>query len=363
MMERWVLQRYFGRQYLLWFFVFLGALSCIVFLFEIAELMRRASGHQEVGFNVILKMGLFKLPETIEKILAFVILFSGLFTFWRLTRSQELIVARSVGISAWQFMQPAFLITLGFAVLNATVINPVGAHMNGRYKSMEMRYFGRAPTLELTGAGLWLRQASEEKRYLLHADHVTMTPLVLSPATIFIYNADGKYQGRVDAPKAVLEAGAWSVRDAWINMDQSTPQHVDEWHLPTTLTLGKIQESMAAPNTISFWELPRFIRALKTIGLPSTRHQLEFQSILSQPLSLCAMVLFAASFALRMNRRGGITAMILAGLLLGSFIYTLNNVVRALGMNQTLPVVLAAWAMPVVAFALANAALLHLEDS
>jgi len=77
MTERWVLQRYLGRQYLLWFLVFLGALSGIVFLFEVAELMRRASGRGEIGFSVILEMGVFKLPETIERILAFVVLFSG----------------------------------------------------------------------------------------------------------------------------------------------------------------------------------------------------------------------------------------------------------------------------------------------
>jgi lipopolysaccharide export system permease protein len=294
--------------------------------------------------------------------LAFVVLFSGLFTFWRLTRSQELIVARSVGISAWQFVRPAFFVTLIFALINIAIINPIGANMNARYKDLETRYLERVPTLELTGAGLWLRQHDDAKRYLLHADHVEMSPLTLSPVIVFIYGNDGSYIGRVDAPEAVLQDGAWDIKDAWINMDQTPMQHVDDWQLPTTLTLGKIQESMAAPNTISFWELPRFIRALKTIGLPPMRHQLEFQSILSQPLSLCSMVFFAAAFALRMNRRGGVTAMILAGVFLGSFIYTLNNVVNALGANQTLPVVLAAWAIPVVALALSNAALLHMEE-
>ncbi|MFA5040457.1 MAG: LptF/LptG family permease [Bdellovibrionales bacterium] len=362
MTERWVLQRYFGKQYLLWFLVFLGALSGIVFLFEIAELMRRAAGHQNVGFNIVLKMGIYKLPETIERILAFVVLFSGLFTFWRLTRSQELIVARSVGISAWQFVRPAFLITLAFAIINIAVLNPIGANMNARYKALEGRYLERTPTLELTGAGLWLRQRDEAKRYLIHADHVEMYPMIMSPVIIFIYDLEGKYLGRIDAQQAVLEDGAWDVRDAWINMDQSTAEKVSNWRLPTTLTLGKIQESMAAPNTISFWELPGFIRALKAIGLPQTRHQLAFQNILSQPLSLCSMVFFAAAFALRMNRRGGVTAMIIAGVVLGSLIYTLNNVVNALGVNQTLPVVLAAWAIPVAAFALSNAALLHMEE-
>jgi len=362
MSARFVLQRYFGRQYLLWFVVFLSALSGIIFLFEIAELMRRAGGRPDVGFDIILKMGIYKLPETIERILPFVVLFSGLFTFWRLTRSQELIIARAVGVSAWQFMRPALIVTFTFALLNVSVINPAGAIMNARYKNLEMHYLDRVPTLELTGAGLWLRQHNGGRHYLLHADHVEMDPLRLTPLMVLIYDDNDAYLGRIDAPAAVLENGQWDVPDAWINMDQQPAEHQDDWTLPTTLSLSKIQESMAAPDTISFWELPRFIRALKTIGLPQTRHQLAFQGMLSQPLLLCAMVFFAASFALRMNRRGGVMPMIIAGVLLGSFVYTLNNVVNALGANQTLPVILAAWAIPTVALALSNAALLHTEE-
>lgn len=361
-MKRWVLQRYFGRQYLLWFLVFLLGLSGIIFLFEVAELARRAGGRSDVGFFVVLKMGAYKLPETVEHILPFVVLFAGLFTFWRLTRNQELVIARSVGVSAWQFLTPALLVTLAFSSLNITVINPIGAAMNAQYHAMEMHYLDRVPTLELSGAGLWLRQHNADKHYLLHADHVAMDPLTLTPLMAFIYDDANAYLGRIDAPQAVLQNGAWDMHDAWINMDKKPPEHVNDWRLPTTLTLGKIQESMATPNTISFWELPRFIRALKTIGLPQSRHQLAFQNLLSQPFLLCSMVLFAAAFALRMNRRGGVTGMILAGVLLGSFVYTLNNVVNALGINQTLPVPLAAWAIPLVALALGNAALAHMED-
>ena len=108
MMERWVLQRYFGRQYLLWFLVFLGGLSGIVFSVRDrrTDAPRRRADPMS-ALRIIVQMGIYKLPETIERILPFVVLFSGLFTFWRLTRSQELIIARSVGVSAWQFMVPA----------------------------------------------------------------------------------------------------------------------------------------------------------------------------------------------------------------------------------------------------------------
>ncbi len=77
MIRHMTLNRYFGRQYLLWFLLFLCSLSGIIFLFEIAELLRRAADHPDTGFGLILEMGAFKLPETVEKILPFVVLFSG----------------------------------------------------------------------------------------------------------------------------------------------------------------------------------------------------------------------------------------------------------------------------------------------
>ncbi len=362
MIQHSTLNRYFGRQYILWFLLFMAVLAGVIFLFEVAELLRRAADRPDTSFGLILKMGMYKLPDTIERILPFVVLFAGMFTFWRLTRSYELVVVRSVGVSAWQFLAPALFITLMFSFFNVTLLNPIGAIFNGRYKDLELHYLERVPTMELTGAGLWLRQRDTDRRYLLHADHVEMDPLTLTPLIVLIYDKNDRYLGRIDAPKAILRDGFWEIQNAWFNWDQQAPQHSDYYQLPTTLTLGKIQESMAPPNTISFWKLPSFIRALKAIGLPPARHELEFQRLLSQPILLCAMVLFAAAFSLRMSRRGGVMNIVVTGVVLGSMVFSLNNVVTALGANQDLPVILAAWAIPLSALASGNAALLYLED-
>ena len=362
MIRHWTLNRYLARQYTLWFSVILGALTGIVFLFTFAELMRRAADRVDTTFGLILKMSVYKIPDTVQEILPFAVLFSGMLTFWKLTRSQELVVARAAGISAWQFLAPALAVTLLFSFVNLSILNPIGAVFNGRYKELDARYLQRAPTLELTGAGLWLRQRDNQRRYLVHADHVSTDPLTLTPFLVFVYDSNNHYLGRIDAEKGVLSNGYWDVHNIWFNWHQQSPEHQDSYRLPTTLTFNKIQESMSPPNTISFWELPRFIHALKTIGLPPARHQLEFQALLSQPVLLCAMVFFAAVFSLRMNRRGNITGIVISGASLGISVFILNNVVRAFGANEILPVELAAWAIPLTALLLSNAVLLHMED-
>ncbi|MDD3287731.1 MAG: LptF/LptG family permease [Alphaproteobacteria bacterium] len=366
MIKNWTISRYLASQYALWFAVFMCGLAGIIFLLELAELFRRAADLQEVSFGLVMKMGFYKLPNTIDKILPFVVLFSGMFTFWKLTRNQELIVARAAGISAWQFLAPALIVTLLFSLFNLALINPVGAAMNSRFKDMETRYMQRSPSLELTGSGLWLRQSdkkqNEERHYLLHADRVELDPLTMIPLIVFIYDKNDRYLGRIDAPKAVLNNNYWEINDAWFNWENQTPNHEDQFRLGTNLTLEKIQESMAPPDTISLWELPNFIRAMKSIGLPPIRHELQLQVLLAQPLLLCAMVFFAAAFSLRISRKGGIIQAILLGLLAGSMIFSLNNIVNALGANQTFPIILAAWAIPLAAIVGGNTVLLYLED-
>ena len=362
MIRGFTLSRYLAKQYTIWFFAFFFGLTGIIYLFEIAELMRRTSEVSGATLGVVLRMGAYKLPETIQKILPFVVLFSGMFTFWRLTRSQELIIARAAGVSAWQFLAPPLLVTLAFGMINLTLINPVGASMTARYQQLEAKYLKGGPQLELTGAGLWLRQEEADRNYLLHADQVSLDPLTLQPLIIFIYDKNHTYLGRADAPKGVLEGNTWVVPDAWFNWDDQPAVHEDEFRLKTTLTLEKIQESMAAPNTISFWSLPRFIGALRSIGLPSTHHELKLQSLLAEPIMLCAMVFFAAAFSLRLNRRGGILNAMMAGMLVGSIVFSFNNLVTALGANQTLPVILAAWTIPILSLIGGQATLLYLED-
>jgi len=362
MIRQWTLSRYLGRQYIVWFVAFMSILASVIFLFEVAELLRRAAGHPETTFGLVLWMGFYKVPDTIEHILPFVVLFAGMFTFWRLSRSHELVIARAAGVSAWQFLMPALIVTLLFSFFNVTLLNPVGALFNGKYKELEARYLEHTPTLELTGAGLWLRQRDASRHYLLHADHVVMDPLTLTPLIVFIFDENDRYLGRIDAPKAILHDGFWDISDAWFNWNDQTPQHMDTYQLATTLTFKKIQESMAPPNTISFWKLPGFIRAINAIGLPPERHELEFQTLLSQPLLLCAMIFFAAAFSLRMGERSSVLRIVVLGTALGVLLFSLNNVVTALGANQDLPVMLAAWAIPVCALASGNAALIYMEE-
>jgi lipopolysaccharide export system permease protein len=68
--------RYFARTFLLWFGVVLFTLTSTIVLFDFSELLRRSSKQHNVEFNRIAQMVLLKLPNLLELLLPFIILFA-----------------------------------------------------------------------------------------------------------------------------------------------------------------------------------------------------------------------------------------------------------------------------------------------
>ena len=116
-MNSLTLLRYLGRQFMISFLIFISVLLMVIYLIDTLELIRRAASHPEVTFAQIAKMSFFQLPEVGQQLFQFAILFGGLFTFWRLTRTSELVVLRAVGVSAWEFLMPAILVAVTIGVV------------------------------------------------------------------------------------------------------------------------------------------------------------------------------------------------------------------------------------------------------
>ena len=359
------LSRYIARHFFVWFASFLGLLASIVFIADLLELLRRTAARPQVGFDQVFEMALLKLPHTVQELLAFAVLFAGIMAFWRLTRSQELVVARSVGVSVWQFMGPAVLVAIAIGLFKVAVFNPVAAATMNRFLLLENKVIrGNASTqLSIGATGLWLRQSTAEGGHvIIHAARINPDLTEIDRIIILTYKPDGPFAGRIDAPTGRLDPGQWALQQAsWTAVGQPA-RAVGDWTLPTEFTFQKIQESFARPETMSFWTLPSYIDILERAGFSALRHRLYLQSLLAGPLLLAAMVTIAATFSLRPARRGGVGAMIGLGVMTGFILYVSSDLLFALGLSARLPVNLAAWAPAGISTLLAASLLLHLED-
>ena len=363
MRASYTLSIYFARQYLGAFGLVIASLAAVILLFDVAELMRRGAEREGVGYLLILQMAALQLPVLLQKILPLAVLFGGMFTFLRLTRTHQLVVARGAGVSVWQFMSPALTLAVAIGSLSILVLDPFASAAVSRYEQLEGRYLrGQGSLLAVSKNGLWLRQASAVGQSVIHAERVARQGEELGGVTVFLYEGTDRFSGRIDAESAVLRPGYWDMTNALITAPEQPPRRAESHRLDTNLTLAQIQDSFAPPETLSFWELPRFIATLQEAGFSALNHRIHWHSLLSLPLLLFAMVLIAAAFSLRLNGQGNTGILLVGGFLAGSLVYVISDVAKALGLSGNIPVVLAAWSPAVVCVLLGLAALFHLED-
>lgn len=354
---------YIGQRFLGGFLLALMSLGGIIFLAEIIELLRKASSRPDVTFQLILQMAALKFPHTLQKAIPFAVLFGGMYVFWRLSRSSELVVARASGVSVWQFLMPPVFVAFLIGAVFITVVNPLGSIMLLKYEELDSDYFeGRSSQLAVSRSGMWLRQSQDGTQSVIHAVRMTSDDMTLREVTVYLYDDKNRFTRRLDAPEARLMDGIWQLNRVLVTTPGKPSARQAIYDLPTNWTAAKIKNSFSPPETLSFWHLPGFIALLDRAGFTATRHRVYWYSLLAIPVLLGAMVLIAASFSLRLARRGGVTPLIGSGVIFSFFILFLSDVVHALGLADTIPALLAAWTPATVTLLIGLTILLHIEE-
>lgn len=360
------LSRYLVKHFLFNFFFLLLIFLGIVYLFDLVELMRRASKRDDVPLGLVLQMGILKLPEVGQVLLPFAVLFSAMFTFWQLTKRTELIVVRASGLSAWQFLAPIILCAFLIGVLQVTVINPLGALLISQYEKMENTYLEREDRLiALFREGLWLRESDEtspDAYKIFHIRKIEQPSWVMRDVTVLSFDSDNRLRERMDAATLRLNNKQWTFEDIHIHDSEGEKEQAETLYLPTSLTTDDIVESFSTPETISFWALPGFIQILEETGFDTAKLRVHFQTLLAQPLLFASMILLAAAVSLRPPRSGHHMSLIAVGAFAGFLIFFAASFLQALGASQQIPVFMAAWSTASVSFLLGLSVIMYFED-
>lgn len=361
-----IMSGYIGRQFMAAFATVLMVILGIILLFDVIELIRRAAAHPELGIAPILLMAVLKLPQMLHTVLPFAVMIGAMVCFWRLTRTHELVVARAAGISVWQFITPVLAVAGIFGIFEITAFNPLAAAMYGRYEHLQDELLaGKTSAFDLSEVGFWLREPHDQGEMVVHSESVRQEGLTLflRDAQFFLYDHPDHFKQRISAETATLTNGIFEVKHAWVMEGGKASVFKEEMRIPTQLTLERIHDNFAAPESLSFWQLPGFIRFFERAGFTANKHRLYLQSLLASPVLYCGMVLMAAIFSLKPNTRsGGLLTRIGGGVAAGFAVYFFSKVVYALGQSATLPQLLAAWTPPLFAGLIGLSGLFHLED-
>ena len=361
----WLFSRYLAKKFLLTFFAVLFVLAALILLFDVIDLLRRAASREYVSFWDVVRLGMYKVPQMLPLILPFTVLIASVITFLLLSKTHELVIARSAGLSVWNFLTPVFVVVFLIGVVNVTLINPFATAMIRRYQYEEGETLRKKTGFSWNEKGLWLREKMGDTPVIIHADSVYQEDkdLKLNGVLVLSLNADETLKGQTEAQSGLLSGYTLVVNNGVSYTPEGVREEGIQMHIPTQLDLEKIIQTFDKPEEVSFWKLPRFIRLLNNAGFSSLKHRMHFYSTLASIFYFIAMVFIAAMFTLSPNQRqGGILMKSANAVLFGFVLFFISKLTSALGVSGNLPIFLAVFGPSIIMIFISASVLLKNED-
>ena len=357
------LGRYFAGRFLTSAIGVFASIFLLLVLVDYIEMVRKTSGLASASAIMVAETSLFRVPQLLEKMMPFCVLIGAMTCYLALSRRLELVVARAAGVSAWQFISPALASALVLGVLATVAYNPMSATLRERSKQMEAELFGDAPGGGVQDAsGFWINQSNSEGQAIINAARSEQQGIRLTGLTVFRFDPDLQFRDRIEAREATLEDGRWLFKSVRRYTLDAPPVDQDTMILATSLTPAQVRNSFSTPETVSFWQLPSYIRSSENSGFATAGYRLQYQKLIAQPFLLAAMVMLAAAVSLRFFRFGGVQKMVLSGVGAGFLLYVLSKVTEDLSKAELMHPLAAAW-LPVCVGGLTGfLALLYQED-
>ncbi|WP_336279047.1 LPS export ABC transporter permease LptG [Bartonella sp. CB175] len=357
------LGRYFFIRYLkVTCYFFLGTFI-LAFLIDFTENSGRLAYLPYYTAKNALFISLLRTPFIMQKIVPFIALFSAMATLISFNRKFELVVTRSIGISAWQFLMPFCFGAFLFGLFSIVLINPLAAWGSSQVEKMMAQLRSNSTLTSRHNPRIpWLTQRTNLGRTTIGARSIADQGLSLIDATFVQYNDNATIKNWINTRKATLTNGAWLLTNGTIYKTGHAPKKFDKLQIKTNLKPEFLTEYLVDPATIPFYQLPTKIMIARSFGYSANSFDMYLQSLIALPALLVAMTLIAATVSLNFTRFGQSKLLILGGVIAGFILYVISVLVQAFGNAGYIPPIIAAWSPVFIALFLGISFLLHKED-
>ena len=360
-----VLSFYFSKKYLFWLALTFASLLAFVLLIDAVELYRRFSNVSSNQSSVkILLLLIIGLPEKIDLLLPFVVLFGSILCFQNWAKTNELMIARGFGQNIWQALLPVFMTVIVIGSIQNLILNPIKSAAIATQEEIKASIFGRQEQgkLSISASGVWLKDLGANQELIIYGPSLDLDAYQINQPIIYNIGDDGAIIWRMKAKDMRLGDDGWIVSSALQSDNLGKTKQFESVTLSTSMKPIDFARTTQKPETISIYALPAFISMLNQTGLPSNEHKVYLQQQLANPLRLLGLCMIAACFTLLRFSRMPRYQLMAIGIGLGFTIYFFTDLIFLLGANARLPVMVAGWGPAIVICLIAGFILARSED-
>jgi len=309
------------------------------FIIDLLEIIKRTSSRSINVFS-ILGYSTVKIPFIVQETFIFTIFIAAIYVFLELSKKNEYTVLKSSGFSILQFMAPFFITTGILSVCMLTIINPISSVLMVKQKNIKHRLFSDDPKSisAIFESGFWMSNNNKDERFIIHSKSIEISPNTerLNDVSITYTDNDFYLKKILKSKYALLKDDYWELHDVTEYTPKEESKKHDTFIIPTKTTRAELQSNFEDPSRISVWELPYFIKTLKSTGHSAKLYIIYFYKLLMKPFIALSLICIAASFSLQPFRGIKLGRSLVFCGLSGFIIYTLAELIYVVGTGHGL---------------------------
>ncbi|MGU9962365.1 MAG: LptF/LptG family permease [Candidatus Puniceispirillales bacterium WSBS_2018_MAG_OTU23] len=358
-----ILMRYLMRHVAVRIIAAIGIIVLTVAVIDIAELFRRVSNKEDVSAVTVLIMEAVKMPSTLPVLIPFGVLIGLIVSFQKLRSSNEIIIARTNGLSLLKLSIAPSIFVLMLSVISLIVIDPIASATKKRYLNLEERIFGNGGrNLTISTEGIWLRDRTSNLSLIIHGDSIDAATVSLIEPFVYIFDRKNTLISRYYPETLSLKSGYWQIEGGTVIRQNGKVKPIESTQINSSLSQRDLTHSNKRPETIPLFELWGYIEVLEQVGLPSLAHSSYLYYQLSTPFVFIGMVLIVARQTLSPMGRIGWGHLTVFTLGIGLLFYFAKDFLYIMGTSGRLPPFVAGFAPGIVMVSLGIGLLIRADE-
>jgi lipopolysaccharide export system permease protein len=339
-----ILDRYCAKAFMKYFAI--SVISCVL-LYTIIDFFERirmflsnhATMYQMVSFFF------FSIPMITWQVLPACVLIASLVTFGSLSKNNELVAMKACGVSIYRMALPIVAISALISIITFLISEFVTPYANHRADCVRLKEIQKQETAGVFKQNqIWYRGKAGIYNFKVFDPRAN----ILQGITLYYLDKKFNLVKRIDAERAEWRDGRWVLYNLitvsfppaeFPDLTAGTQEVADLPENPDNFkTIQKNAENMG------YLELRKYIREIQSDGFDATAYLVDMHAKLAFPLVNIIMAIIGIASSIKLERKGGMTQGIAAGIVIGFSYWIVFAFNVSLGHAGGMPPLLSAWA-------------------
>ncbi|OPX94131.1 MAG: Lipopolysaccharide export system permease protein LptG [Syntrophorhabdus sp. PtaU1.Bin002] len=285
-----------------------------------------------------------RIPFYVNLMLPLAFLISILVLIIMMVRSNEIIAARTSGISTISLMKPLIVFAIGLVVFSFIVsewIMPYTANAADYLYRVKIKK--EASRVFFKNDKIWFKRDN----VISNIDLFDTKKDTITGLTVMELSDDFTISRRIDARTGTWQGSSWLfssvVERTFENNTIRSKKTYDELRDLIKVSPAALKVSEKNPEDMGYKDLSKYIRRLKHDGHDVRRYLVDLYNKIAFPFINLIMVFAAFSVGLRYTKTKHIAKGVFSGISVGALYWFLHSICLSLGYSEIFPPVFAVW--------------------